>query len=146
MIVAAGPTPFIMLIKHLEADAEFSGLISTIYPRLELDVAQQMPATGGVNGAGPFAIVREALDLAPPGQNHRLTFTIELHAQPSQGRKVIKRAAEQAEWILDERDWEDATESIRVPIRSFWQSTQGPYGDALYKTTKIIGQLMLVAH
>lgn len=145
-IVAAGSTPFIMLIKHLEADAVFPGLIGTVYPRLDQDVAAQMPAAGKLNGRAPFAIVREGADLAPPGQNHRITYTIEIHAQPSDGRKVIKKAIQRAEWILDDVLWDVATDDLRVPIGSHWQSTQGPYADPLYKTIKYVGQLVLVAH
>lgn len=145
-IVAAGTSPFVMLIRHLEQDEAFSALIGTVYPRLDQPVGQQMPQEGRITGREPFAIVREGTDQAPPGQNHRITYTIEVHGQPQEGRRKLKRAIQQAEWILDDVDWEDATDDLRVPIRSHWQNTQGPYPDPLYNTIKIIGQLVLVAH
>lgn len=145
-VVAAGTSPFVMLIKHLEADAELSGLIGVVYPRLDQPAGKQMPEAGKGNGSAPFAIVREGTDLAPPGQNHRVTYQLEFHCQPADGRRKIRKAIQRAEWILDDVNWDAATDDLRVPIASHWQSTQGPYTDPLYSTIKFVGQLVLVAH
>lgn len=145
--VASAATPFVQVIEHLAHDAPFVALMSGgIYPRLDLEVAKQMPQPANANGK-PLCIVRELTDVEERvGGNHRITFTLDLHDLPAHGRKTIKLAAERAEWLFDGRLWLPATASLRIPMRSWWQSTQGPYPDGTYKTIKLISQFYCIAH
>lgn len=144
IVILAAPTPFAQVLQHLTSDAAFPGLLDGgIFPDLTKPPAKQMPTVA----LPRFARVSHLTD-APvtPGANHRMAFLIELHDLPDNGRKTITEAAERAEWIFDGRLWERATASLRVPLRSVWLSTSGPYPDLTYKTSKLLCQFVLSAH
>jgi hypothetical protein len=91
-------------------------------------------------GVAPFLWVRELSEAQENATGNLLvSFVVEAHDVPDNGRYVIRQAIERVEWITDFVEWERPSSSIRIPLHSHWRGMLGPLSDEGWNTQKYLG-------
>lgn len=133
MIIASAPTLFEQARQHLEQDAVLQALLTDgVYPR-----AGESPEAA----AGCYLLLRELPD-APRGRAeiNRVSFVVEAHERDiGQDRWRIKPAIQRVEILFDLREWQEPTDDLRDPLKSYWTGTVGPVPDEAWHTNKYLG-------